>query len=157
MIEVIVAIIPAKKESGRLPNKNMLEINGEPLLAHAIRYAKGSTRINEVYVSTDSDAIAAWAIGMGAKVIRRGSDLGGEIPLLDVYRHAWKRLNDERITHIVGIQPDHPDRKTNLDQAIDYALEKGIDELFTVDRHGRRNGAVRILNLKALEAQPPIW
>src|SRR4030042_3256152 len=105
MMKLIVAIIPAKKESGRLPNKNMLEINGEPLLAHAIRYAKGSTRINEVYVSTDSDAIAACAIGMGAKVIRRGPELGGEVPLLDVYRHAWQQLHDERITHIVGLQP----------------------------------------------------
>jgi len=156
-VAIIIAIIPAKEESNRLPDKNILEIDGEPLLSHAIRYARQSRRIDGIYVSTDSDAIAACARNMGAGVIRRGSDLGGDTPLLDVFRHAWKQIDDARITHVVGIQPDHPDRKTDLDQAIDYALENGIDELFTVDRHGRRNGALRIMTVLSLESQPPVW
>ncbi len=154
---MIVAIIPAKEESIRLPNKNMLKINGETLVGHAINYARTSHRIDQIYVSTDSDTIAAYAKKMGVSVIRRGADLGGDTPLVDVYRHACIQINDERITHIVAIQPDHVGRKTNLDQAIGYALEKGVDELFTVDRHGHRNGALRILGLNALEAHPAVW
>ncbi len=154
---MIVAVIPAKGQSDRLPNKNLLEINGHPLVYYAIRYARESNRVNQVYVSTDSDAVAECAVKMGAQIIRRGTELGGDTPLLDVYRHAWERINNERITHIVGIQPDHPDRKNNLDQVIDYVLKEGIEELFTVDRHGRRNGALRILSRKALEARDPVW
>ncbi len=154
---MIIAIIPAKEESTRLPGKNMIKINGETLVGHAINYARTSHRIDRIYVSTDSDTIAAYAHKMGVDVIRRGSDLGGDTPLLDVYKHAWTQIDDVRITHIVGIQPDHVGRKTDLDQAIEYALQKGVDELFTVDRHGCRNGALRILGLNALEAQPPVW
>ena len=154
---MIVAIIPAKAESGRLPNKNMLEINGEPLISYTIRYARESKKIERIYVSTDSDTIANYASKLSVNVIRRGPELAGETSLLDVYRHALRQINDERITHIVGLQPDHPDRKTNLDQAIDYALKAEVDELFTVNRYGHRNGSLRIMNSNALEAKPSVW
>lgn len=154
---MIVAIIPAKKDSNRLPNKNLLKINGKSLIAHAVEYARKSKRIEDIYVSTDSDKIAVHAKELGVDVIMRGDELGGETPLIDVYRHAWKEINDERITHIVGIQPDNPDRKTDLDHAIDYAITKKIDNLFTVDIKGQRNGSLNILNLNALRANPSVY
>ena len=35
-----IAIIPARGGSKRLPNKNILELNGHPLIAHSILYAQ---------------------------------------------------------------------------------------------------------------------
>lgn len=154
---MILAVIPAKEESGRLPNKNMLEINGKPLIAYSIEYARKSKRIGKIIVSTDSNSIASYAKNMGVDVVFRGSDLTGETPLLDVYRHVWEQLNDKKITHIVGIQPDHPDRRINLDEALSYALINNIDDLFTVDRYGKRNGSLRILSINALNANPSVY
>jgi sialic acid synthase SpsE/spore coat polysaccharide biosynthesis protein SpsF (cytidylyltransferase family) len=154
---MIVAVIPAKAESTRLADKNMQTVNGEALVVHAIRYARTSSRIAGIYVSTDSDEIAACAAAQGVRVIRRGPELGGEAPLMEVYRHAWQAAGADRVTHIVGIQPDHPDRQLTLDEALDYALGKGIDDLFTVDRNGVRNGSLRILNSKALSVEPAIY
>jgi sialic acid synthase SpsE/CMP-N-acetylneuraminic acid synthetase len=153
---MIVAIIPAKQSSKRLPNKNMLEINGKPLVVHAIHYAKNSSVINDIYVSTDSDKIAMCAQKNGVGVIKRKSNLCGEVPLIDVYRHAWQHLDNKQITHIIGIQPDHPDRQINLDEAISYTLENKIDDLFTVDKNGKKNGSLRILSTDALSTKPSI-
>jgi len=154
---MIIAVIPAKGESHRLPGKNLLKINGESLVCHAVKYAKQSKRIDAVYLSTDDDEIEAHGRKMGVKIVRRSLELGGETPLMDVYKHALKRINNDDITNIVGIQPDHPDRHTNLDNAISYAFEKGIDDLFTVDKSGIRNGSIRILSRRALEADTPIY
>lgn len=156
-IEMIVAVIPAKIESNRLPKKNLLTINGKSLIEHAVQYVRKSKKIKYVYVSTDSKEIAEHAKELGADVIMRGSNLGGETPLIDVYRHAWKVINNKNITHIVGIQPDNPDRKTDLDKAIDYAISKKIDNLFTVDGQGHHNGALSILSLNALTASPSVY
>jgi len=154
---MIVAVIPAKGDSNRLADKNLLEINNLSLIEHAIRYARGSDRVDSVYVSTDSDAIANLASELGVGAIMRGEKLGGEAPLMDVYRHALGSIADREITHLVGIQPDNPDRTVNLDRAIEYAREKNIDYLFTVDREGNRNGSLTILSLNALTSEPSIY
>ncbi len=153
---MIVAIIPAKGESSRLENKNLLEIHGKSLLARAIEYAQTSKNISKIYISTDDDRVERSAKAQDVEVIRRDDSLK-EAPLIDVYRHALERIGDDSITHVVGIQPDHPDRKTNLDWAIQYAQEKEIDDLFTVDAIGVRNGALRILTMKAIQAAPTIY
>ena len=80
---MIVAVIPAKGDSNRLADKNLLEINNLSLIEHAIRYARGSDRVDSVYVSTDSDAIANLASELGVGAIMRGEKLGGEAPLMD--------------------------------------------------------------------------
>ena len=154
---MIIAVIPAKGESTRLPGKNLLKINGKSLVEHAVQYAKRSKKISSIYVSTDSEAIAEHAKQLGVGVIMRGSELGGEVPLIEVYLHAWKKINNEVITHIVGIQPDSPDRKIDVDKAIDFAVTKNIDNVFTVDNQGRRNGGLNILNLNALQANPFVY
>ena len=120
---MIVAIIPAKRESRRLENKNLLEINEKSLIAHAVDYGRASEKVDEIYVSTDCDEIAAHAKELGVRVILREDNLGGETPLFDVYANALNRIDNPAISHIVGIQPDHPDRKSNLDEAIEYALK----------------------------------
>ena len=154
---MIVAVIPAKEDSNRLPGKNLLKLHNRSLIEYAIDYAKKSERIGDVYVSTDSEAIAEHARGLGVKVVMRGRDLGGETPLIEVYRHAFREINDKKITHIVGVQPDNPDRSIDPDEAIEYAISKNIDNLFTVDAKGRRNGGLNILNLNALRATPFVY
>jgi sialic acid synthase SpsE/spore coat polysaccharide biosynthesis protein SpsF (cytidylyltransferase family) len=154
---MIVAVIPAKEESRRLTYKNLAKIGGKSLVAHAVEYARKASKIDRIIVSTDDVAIEAHVRALGVETLRRGVELGGETPLMDVYRHALNHMALDGVTHIVGIQPDHPDRTTDLDDAIVYILEKCIDDLVTVDRNGVRNGALRILSRRALEAQPPIY
>src|SRR3989344_2043314 len=130
---MIIAVIPAKADSKRLPNKNMILINGKPLLYYTIKMAKECKSVNKIYVSTDSDEIARFAESEGVSVIIRTSDLGGETPVVDVYRHALENILEKDVTYIIALQPDHPDRTIDLERTIKYALEKNLDDLISVD------------------------
>ena len=145
---MIVAVIPAKGKSTRLPNKNMAPIFGRPMIEFAIDAARASRRLDRFCVSTDSDAIAAHAAGLGVEVIRRPPHLSGETPILDVYRHAVAVLEREtpRVETLVGLQPDHPDRDVSIDDALDVFLKSGADRLMSTEADGTKNGAHYILS-----------
>lgn len=64
----VICVIPARGGSKGLPNKNILELNGEPLIVWPIKHAKESGVINTIIVSTDSEEIAEIAKQNGALV-----------------------------------------------------------------------------------------
>ena len=75
-----IAVIPARGGSKRLPNKNILQLNGLPLLAHSIIYAQNNPSIiDSIYVSTDDPQIKEIALKFGAKVIDRPAELSGDL------------------------------------------------------------------------------
>ena len=71
MNKKIIAIIPARGNSKRLKNKNMLKLNGKPLIYHTIKAANKSKLINEVFVSTECKNIKSYAKSMNVKIIDR--------------------------------------------------------------------------------------
>ena len=74
-----VAIIPARGGSKRIPNKNIKDFNGVPVIAYAIKNAIDSGLFAEIIVSTDSDKIAHIAKDLGAsKISRRPSYLSDD-------------------------------------------------------------------------------
>lgn len=152
---MIIGIIPAKGQSSRLPNKNMSLINGRPMLEFTIEYARQSTRLSKLYVSTEDEAIAAHCRHIGVDVIKRDSNLCGETPIIDVYRDAFRKLSDTTIDVIVGLQPDHPDRKLNIDEVIKKFEEDNADQLISKEADGTKNGAHYILSKAVLEGAEP--
>lgn len=66
--EKVIAIIPARGGSKRIPRKNVKEFCGRPILAYSIDAAKDSGLFDEVMVSTDDKEIAAVAAAHGASV-----------------------------------------------------------------------------------------
>ena len=74
----------------------------------------------------------------------RDKDFMGEREVADVYVKIFQEHGDDSYTHVVGVQPDHPDRTIPLDKMLNYALENKYDDLFTVGLDGVRNGSVRI-------------
>ena len=76
MTRPIIAQIPARGGSKRVPAKNLRYLCGRPLIAYAIENALKSGIFSEVYVNTDSDLIAAFAQTCNAKVYRRPASLG---------------------------------------------------------------------------------
>ena len=53
----------------------------------------------------------------------RGDVLSGETPLVEVYRDVARELGYEKVTFLVGVQPDHPNRKSDLDTLIRYVKD----------------------------------
>jgi pseudaminic acid cytidylyltransferase len=71
----MLAIIPARGGSKRLPRKNIADFHGKPLIAWTIEAAQKSNCFSEIVVSTDDEEIAAVAAKCWAKVERRPADL----------------------------------------------------------------------------------
>jgi hypothetical protein len=84
----------------------------------------------------------------------------GEREVADVYvnifQNDFKKYGEWRIpqmvTHVLGIQPDHPDRNTTADELLDYFVENKYDDLVTVDGNGTRNGAVRVMKAEYVKS-----
>ena len=74
----IVALIPARGGSKRLPRKNILPFLGKPIIAWTIEAADASQLFDAVIVSTDDDEIASIAQQFGAEVYRRNSELSND-------------------------------------------------------------------------------
>mgnify|MGYP000397295060 CR=1 FL=1 len=54
----VIAIIPARGGSKGIPRKNIVNVNGDPLISYSIRHALNSKIINRVVVSTEDEEIA---------------------------------------------------------------------------------------------------
>jgi 3-deoxy-manno-octulosonate cytidylyltransferase (CMP-KDO synthetase) len=98
----VVAIIPARYASTRLPGKPLLEIAGKPMIVHVIERVKRCSLINRVIVATDDKRIFDAVTSVGEEVVmtsphhRTGTDRLAEV--------AAKL--DSRV--IVNIQGDEP-------------------------------------------------
>jgi CMP-N-acetylneuraminic acid synthetase len=64
----VVAVIPARGGSKRVPGKNIIDFNGKPLIAWTIEAAKESGLFEKIVVSTDSEEIAKISREYGAEV-----------------------------------------------------------------------------------------
>lgn len=63
-----IAVIPARAGSKRIPDKNIFPILNKPAISYAIQTALRSELFSDVFVSTDSPAIASVAQSFGATV-----------------------------------------------------------------------------------------
>ena len=67
-IRGLVAIIPARGASKRIPGKNYKMFNGKPIIKSTIEKLKKSKIFNRIIVSTDSKKIASISKKSGAEV-----------------------------------------------------------------------------------------
>jgi CMP-N-acetylneuraminic acid synthetase len=72
----LIAMIPARMGSQRLPKKNLLEIAGAPLIVHAIRKCQASGLFDEVWVNSEHPDFGPIAEREGARFHRRPEALG---------------------------------------------------------------------------------
>ena len=68
MAKKILAILPARGGSKRIPRKNIKEFCGKPILAYPIESAIKADIFDEIMVSTDDNEIASISKKYGAKV-----------------------------------------------------------------------------------------
>ena len=131
-----VAIIPARKGSRGLKNKNILNLNGHPLISYSINFAKKSKFIDKVFVTTDGLNIAKISKRYGANVIIRPKNLANEMIMPDfAVVHAIKYIENKlnyKIDNVVFLQPTCPLRKNfEIDKAIKFFYKTKADSLFS--------------------------
>ena len=140
-----IAIIPARGGSKRLPNKNILLLDGIPLIAHSIMYAqKNINIIDAIFVSTDDEKIKEIALQFGAKVIDRPVELAGDSePTVSALKHCLEVINDNEIENVILLQPTNPLRPESLvQQAFETYQKNNYDSLFTVTESHQKLGKI---------------
>ena len=127
-----VGIIPARGNSKSIPFKNIVNLCSKPLLNYTIEAAKES-KIDDFFVSTESNKISKIAKEAGSKVILRPPELSyDDTPTLPVIEHALEQIND-KYDFVVILQPTSPLRNSkHINEALDIFRNSGADSLVSV-------------------------
>ena len=124
-----LAIITARSGSKRLPDKNIKELNGMPLMAYSIQAALKSGKFSHVMVSTDSPLYAQIAKEYGAEVpfLRDASTSGDSASSWDTLREVVRKYKEmgEEFDTVTLLQPTSPLRSPeDIIGAFDLYQEK---------------------------------
>ena len=94
----MIAIIPARGGSKRIPRKNIREFHGKPVLAYTIKCAQESGCFERIIVSTEDKGIAEIAKAYGAEVpfIRPAKLADDFTTTRDVIIHAIETLGTSK-------------------------------------------------------------
>ena len=96
-----IAIIPARKKSQRIKNKNIKLFMGKPLIFWSINTAKKSKIFDRIIVSTDDKKISKLSKKYGADVpfVRPKKLSDSTTGIIDVIQHAIKKLDSKKIKY----------------------------------------------------------
>ncbi len=91
----MIVVIPARGGSKRIPNKNIKNFNGVPIIARVIKNLEATPEISQVIVSTDDPEIASISKNAGAEVpfIRPYNLSDDNTNTISVVKHAIGQLN----------------------------------------------------------------
>ena len=131
-----LAVIAARGGSKGIPNKNLIDLCGKPLIAWTVVQAGAARGVDVVAVSSDSDAILAAAEAAGAVGVRRPAAISGDLASSEeAWLHALDQL-DGRVGpfgRIVALQATSPIREaSDIDNALDAFEREKLDSLFSV-------------------------
>jgi CMP-N-acetylneuraminic acid synthetase len=135
----IISLIPAKKNSTRLKNKNLLKINGVSLAERSLICSLKSKYIRHTFLSSDSKEILNIGKKYGSIPIIRPKDFAKkETTANEVISHAFKiirrKFNNSKNIICVYLQPTSPFRSyKHVDKALRLFIKNKTKVLISVE------------------------
>lgn len=151
----VLAVIPARGGSKRLPRKNILKIGNHPMIAYSIMAARNAIRVTDWLVSSEDDEIIEVARQYGALIpFKRPRHLAtDDVRNIDVVLHALEYMEKQTgktYDIIVLLQPTAPIRKaSHIDEAIKLLWESDLPSLAAVKGPYRKRDPI----LKRIDEQ----
>ncbi|MGV6986377.1 acylneuraminate cytidylyltransferase family protein [Providencia hangzhouensis] len=130
----VMAFIPARGGSKRLPHKNILPLAGQPLISWSIGAAQNSRYIDDIFVSTDDTDIAEVSTNYGVKVpeLRPSHLATDEASTESVLTYTLDKFGKD-VDIIVLLQPTSPLRNAqHIDNALEMYIEKNAFSIVSV-------------------------
>jgi N-acylneuraminate cytidylyltransferase len=137
---MLTAIIPVRKGSRRLPNKNVTPFAGKNLLTYKIVQLKTVNEIDSIVVSSDSDEMLKMALEMDVKTHKRGDEYCDEKsqPFGEVVAHICENVEGDDIIWATCTSPlVEPDDYRKAIDTYKRVLHKGCDSLMSVEEFHR--------------------
>jgi CMP-N-acetylneuraminic acid synthetase len=140
MTESVLAVIPVRSGSKRLPGKNVAELDGKPLLAHTIEQADDATHVDEHVVSTDSSEFKRIARDHGGNVpFDRPPELAtDDATNKDVLEHVLDWYSDRGSTFDIAVmlQVTSPFRTADdIDEAVQLLVESDGNSVVSTTKY----------------------
>jgi CMP-N-acetylneuraminic acid synthetase len=132
-----ICIIPARKGSKRLPYKNMMDLNGKPLVQWTIEQARESNLFDMIIVSTDWYDIIELAIELDVDYRHRTPELDtdeatAQDVIIDAIEFNLPFISEEDNLYCL-LQPTSPLRQAkDIRRTLD-AMCKEDNSLFTIN------------------------
>ena len=149
--KTIVALIPARAGSKRVPDKNIRPLGDHPVMAYTIAAALQSSVFADVIISTDSEKYAEVAAHYGAQApFLRPAELAGDLsPDIEWLAHTLAKLRDEGRSYdcFSILRPTSPFRLPETIQRAWHAFqaEEGVDSLRAVEKCQQHPGKMWVI------------
>ena len=120
-------LILARGGSKSTPRKNLVKVNGDPLISYPIKAAL-KAGFEDVWVSSEDSEIKEVAISLGAKIHARPSELAGDISTdLECFRDF--SLHHGEYDYIVHLRATSPQITPDIIHSAINLFEKKYDEV----------------------------
>ena len=133
----VVAIIPARGGSTRIPRKNAKDFNGRPMIAWPLEACRAIDTISHRVVSTDDEELARIARDSGATTVidrpaELATDTAGTAPVI---KHAIEELGTDDDTLVMCLYPTATLTPHLVSEALELAREHPDKFVVSVGRH----------------------
>lgn len=131
--KTVLAVIPARGGSKKLPRKNVIPVMGKPLLAWTVDEARKSRYIDRVVLSSDDDEIIDVARRLGLEVpFRRPAELAmDDTPTNDVLLHLLAKI--QGYDYLVLLQITSPMRTAeDIDGCIEDCVKANASSCVSI-------------------------
>lgn len=132
----LVALVPMRHDSERVPGKNRRDFGGAPLFHHIVRTLLAVDAVDQVVIDTDSPTIAEEARQLSERVVileRPGHLLGGDVPMNAILLHDVEQVPADRYLQTHSTNPLlRPETIARAIAALDDSPDH--DSLFSVTR-----------------------
>lgn len=150
----VLGIIPARKGSKSIPNKNRVRLNGKPLIQYTFNAVNKSKLLSRCIISTDDAAILKLAQKNKIEVpfMRPRSLSGDKTPMIRVVRHALQFLKKKEKyipDAVIILQPTSPLRTfKHIDRAIALLQRTDADSVVSVVEVPHQFTPISLMKLK---------
>lgn len=147
----VLALIPARAGSKRVPDKNVRWLGAHPALAYAIAAARESGVFADVVVSTDSQEYAEIARHYGAEVpfLRPEEIAGDKSPDIEWVEFTLRELQKagREYSHFSILRPTNPFRQAATIQRAwaSFRAQEGVDSLRAVEKCAQHPGKMWVV------------
>jgi len=152
----IVALIPARSGSKRVPDKNIRPLAGHPVIAYTIAAALDSGIFKDVIVSTDSNQYAKISEYYGAQApfLRPAELSGDQSPDIEWLAYTLDRLREagRRYDCFSILRPTSPFRlPATIRRAWhEFSTQTGVDSLRAVEKCTQHPGKMWVVRGKRM-------
>ena len=134
----ILAVIPARGDSKSIPRKNIVKVNGKPLISYTISAALEVDCLTDIVVSTEDPEIAEISKKLGAQVpfirpLSLASDDSQSFPVIEHALHFMEKVRGFKYDAILMLQPTSPLRTSkHINDSIDLFNSEKCDSVVSI-------------------------